>query len=112
MTEYIPKYTRDWKKWGKQPSNAMKHQDDWEECPICRFRRSSHFYPYIVGYRSLKRYHASVGELVIECPKCFGFFTSHVHETDIFLAEVAHENPEFFEIPEAREALLRMLKKE
>ena len=113
MAEYTPKYTRDWKKWGKQPNSAMRHQDDHEECPACAYRiisdRISTFYPYVVGYQSQKPYFNRVGMIVIECPKCFEFFTSHVHTTDTFLAEQVLEHPDYFKIPKARKALLQML---
>ncbi|NQT49860.1 hypothetical protein HQ571_04160 [Candidatus Kuenenbacteria bacterium] len=112
-----------WKRWGKQPNQAMRHQFDQDVCSHCGYREGMLLYKYGVGFSNelefckpeyennkIVRYLA-VGVLVRECPQCFEHCYSHVYKISCTVIErQVNKYPPFLIVPGAYEAFMQMLK--
>ena len=110
----MKQYEYTWKKWGKQPNQAMRHQEDIE-CPYCDYHFSKH--EYIVGFSNsdyLKRptvckINPCAGVVVKECPKCFELCFQHIYQLSLDrVTKTVMTLPDFFKVPGVKEAFLKM----
>jgi len=107
-----------WKNWGKQPCPSMRRRFEEDKCPNCGSWNL--WNQHIVGFSTdsdvfsmLSSRHNRIGTVVQQCSKCSEFYTSPIDEWRAFLLTaraLRQLNADYFKYPEARNALLQMLK--